>query len=205
MYNYMREKGGNWANTLNWCCSFELLIPIFGNFSSAPLVVKQKLDVEELQNICILLYISSKLRGNCSFAGQYNTEDYGTFTGVIYSFGGSTSCSSHKYLCWSQPYSIILMFMLAPFLLWSDKHKITQHFSQAFYPTSEYGKTKNHNALLVCSKSWHTAAKGWIVFLLYMVWSWFEVVWMKKRERGVCFCVCFNCFDRLYGLFWVVR
>ena len=29
------------------------------------------------------------------FTDRYNTEDYGTFTGVIYSFGGSTSCSSH--------------------------------------------------------------------------------------------------------------
>ena len=38
------------------------------------------------------------------YAGLYNTEDCGTFTGVIYSFGGSTSCSSH------------IIFILAPTL-----------------------------------------------------------------------------------------
>ena len=29
------------------------------------------------------------------FAGQYNTEDYSTLTGVLYSIGGSAHCSSH--------------------------------------------------------------------------------------------------------------
>ena len=47
------------------------------------------------------------------FTGQYNTEDYGTFTGVVYSFGRSTSCSSNIifimapnlfHSCWSPFY-----------------------------------------------------------------------------------------------------
>ena len=37
------------------------------------------------------------------FAGQYNTGDLDTFTGVVNSFGGSTNCSSH------------IIFILAPF------------------------------------------------------------------------------------------
>ena len=42
--------------------------------------------------------------GRCMglFTGKYNTQDYGTFTGLVYSFGRSTSCSSH------------IIFILAP-------------------------------------------------------------------------------------------
>ena len=44
------------------------------------------------------------------FTGQFNTEDSRTFTDVILSIGGSTSCSSH------------IIFILAPnvFLNWED-------------------------------------------------------------------------------------
>ena len=38
---------------------------------------------------------------HCSCWRHYKTEDYGPFTGVIYSFGGST-CSSHKMFILAQ-------------------------------------------------------------------------------------------------------
>ena len=56
------------------------------------------------------LYKASGLTG--LFTGQFNTEDNGTFTGVIKSIGGSTSCSSHIIYT----VTIIILFVLLLFL-----------------------------------------------------------------------------------------
>ena len=51
------------------------------------------------------------------FTGQHNTEDFVTFTGVSTHLEDQQVAPPTYSLFWRQPYSIVLLYMLAPIVI----------------------------------------------------------------------------------------
>ena len=74
----------------HWCSGTTYCRQEFVTKDNSPILI---MYFQCYNNNIIYQYKASGLTG--LFIGQYNSKDYGTFTGGIYSLRGSTSCSSH--------------------------------------------------------------------------------------------------------------